>query len=831
MKIKLLISLLLLFSGLLLLAQRSAHAGRLTAEINAVKPNASPNASPTPFGTDLKISRCTSLPHDRDARAHAAQEGLVLDARPFAINQSTGKFSFSGKTAHVTVVNMNPFIYKYKISVAQDELVSTAITDFIKILLPDSLTKVVGPQSGGDKLLPERVMANDGLTAIEERLSATPGRCQSMRSIQGTTGDATCDAIATMYKEVLDISDKLGTLGTAIKPKITVGGKQTPALEVFNDYSVALANLRDEEADAETTCYRANQFQNALKSYDLVTYSRALKTSQDLADRTRSLANDLVALAGEGATDPELNKPANIARCGGFNCFGQFKAYGLGAVNVLNTYDTQLNSLTANGQEMFNMQLLLDELNEKPGFFARTFDVEKRYELTQATISINREKLATEPSTPPVTANLQTIANPANPNASGAGGGGGPQPLQTGGQSGNGSAEAGGQGSGSTGLANKASAGAASPSSSQSPANEAPAAPPKADVADSVTIGRPRFSLSGGLVYSSLPRQTFQSVKGFVRDAQGNLSGTGNDDVVGYGQNSPRRLLPMVFLNSRLASTDPVSLFFSVGATAKHDDNLDIEYLLGPSLGLFNDRAILTFGAYGGKQQKLVNDVRIGQELPGDVGDAKLFRKSYAWKPGFSFSYSFSQTKKNSLTSSAGSGGGASDGISDEIRIGSIPFNLAVGLAYSSLEDRTYDEVVGLARDRQGNLTNGQTLTRIVGLTSSSNYRLTPLLLLHTRLTDFGRHNFYFTSGITGKKTDNDFDVEYLLGGSVNLYRRKLFVTFGTFIGKQQILDGDFFEGAKLDKTQNVTVQSRYVWKPTFSFSYDISNITKAIPH
>lgn len=116
-------------------------------------------------------------------------------------------------------------------------------------------------------------------------------------------------------------------------------------------------------------------------------------------------------------------------------------------------------------------------------------------------------------------------------------------------------------------------------------------------------------------------------------------------------------------------------------------------------------------------------------------------------------------------------------------------------------------------------------MTRIVGVTSSSNYRMSPLAVLHTRLTNFGARDFYFTSGITGKKTDNDFDLEYLLGGTVNVYRRKVFLTFGTFIGKQQVLGGNFFEGAALNKTQNVTTINRYVWKPAISFSYDISRI------
>ena len=151
-----------------------------------------------------------------------------------------------------------------------------------------------------------------------------------------------------------------------------------------------------------------------------------------------------------------------------------------------------------------------------------------------------------------------------------------------------------------------------------------------------------------------------------------------------------------------------------------------------------------------------------------------------------------------------GSSGGTSspsDELKNEIRIGGVPFNLGLGLAVTSLEERTYDEIAGFARDRQGNLTNGQTLTRIVGLTSSSGYRMVPMVMLHTRLTDFGRsRDFYFTSGLTGKKTDNDFDLEYLLGGSVNVYGRKVFLTFGTLHRQTADLRWQFLRGRRAEQ-------------------------------
>jgi hypothetical protein len=329
-----------------------------------------------------------------------------------------------------------------------------------------------------------------------------------------------------------------------------------------------------------------------------------------------------------------------------------------------------------------------------------------------------------------------------------------------------------------------------------------------------------------------MPRQTFGPITGFAHDANGNPTGSGNDNIIGVTEDSPRRLLPMAILNTRIHSWEPTSFYFSLGVTAKHEDNVDIEYLLGPSVSLLNERALFTFGGYVGRVQSLVPDVRIGDKIPDSAGtDAKLFTKHYSWKPGFSFSYVFSESKKQAESLAGGGGGQSAAGraasdLKDEIRIGGVPFNLAMGLVYTSLEDQTFDEIVGFARDRQGNLTNGKNLTRITGLVSDSDYRMVPMVMLHTRLLSFGSaRSLYFTTGVSGRKVDDSVKVEYLLGPSINLYRRKLFLTFGAFAGKRQVLGGDFFEGAALGKDQHVTTHDRYVWKPAFGFSYDISRI------
>jgi hypothetical protein len=792
------------------------YAG-VSANTTMPLPSATPTATPTPPLNTIKIGNCSTPDAINSWINTERKSGLMMDARPFAINQSTGKTAFTGSAARVSIAHMNPFVYNYRITVAQQELVSTALTDFLKLLLPESLTKVVGPQSG--TLTVARVLPMDKLTIIEQRLDARPSECVTPSNDK----KAACSAINAMYDDYNAIKAAIhGPINTSIKSSSFAkkGGASVAANQEFINYTKSIGTLRDEEADAYATCTAATNLNMLLSSYDFDSYFNNLDAAQQVISQITALSNDLKSLADGYAKDDELKKI--VIRCKGFNCVDQFKAYADAVLEVLGSYQAELDTLRQNATDMQNMYLLTEQMKNKEGLFARTFTITKKFELSQATVAVNREKLK---QSNPTTSDSSSGAQTGRPVIVGRT----PEPVAAGGESSEGSAP-------NTlassflrpGLQSGTPVANATPSATP-PAKASEKAGnlvPTGQITEGVQIGRPRFTLSGGLVYSPLPRRTFQSVKGFARDAQGNPTGNGSANVVGFGENSSRRLLPMVLLNSRLLSYEPTSIYFSVGVSAKRDDNVDVEYLFGPSISLLNDRALFSFGAYGGKTQNLVSDIKVGDELPGDIGDAKLFRKSYTWKPGFSFSYAFSRTTKKSGEGGTAGSTSPADDLRNEIRIGNIPFNLAVGLVYTSLEQRTYDEIVGFARDRQGNLTNGQTLTRIVGLTSSSNYRMTPAALLHSRLTHFGGgYDFYFSTGITGKKTDNAFDIEYLLGGSVNLYQRKVFLTIGAFAGKQQILGGDFFEGAKLGQSQNVTLQNRYVWKPAISISYDISKI------
>ena len=747
---------------------------------------------------DVTIQQCSTRNTINGWIEQEQKKHLVLDARPFAINQSKGKLLYTGKTAEVSVVHMNPFVYSYRISVAQQELVSTALTDFLKILLPQGQRALLGLQSGeGGPAIEKRV--GDKLSQLEARLGEFDrSKC--------TLDPVACDAMGEMYKIVKELNKEV-TSPPSGSPLAKLNESAIPA--EFLSYSTLLTDLRDEQLDTWATCDRASKLNDKLSKSNFGQHFSDLRATQEEISRLVSLIDDLKQLMTEYNADPQLNKV--VFRCNGFSCIKQISQYADAVTVALGDHQRKLDGLREKAQEMQKTFVFTEQLRERKGVFARSFTIESKFELSQATITVGRTNVVQQqanmvgtpqsgspegtPGTPPAASPGGSVQNEFG------------QPL----------VPSGGLQAGSP------------PPPSPTPAGggnqPAGATPLVGDVNEVVQIGRPKFKLSGGLVFSPLPRRTFKKVTGFVLDAQGNPIGNADATVVGFEQNSPRRLLPMLFLNSRLLDYESGSLYFSFGITGKKDNNLDLEYLIGPSVSFLNDRALFTFGAYGGMTQNLVSDVRIGQAIPDSLGNAEFFRKGLTWKPGFSFSYSLSREKKGTAAVATSGAASAANDLRNEIRIGSIPFNLAFGLAVTSLEQRTYDEIAGLARDRQGNLTNGQNLARIVGLSSSSDYRLTPLALLHSRLTNFGAYDFYFTTGITGRKTDDDFDVEYLLGGSVNVYRRKVFLTFGTFIGQQKVLGSGFFEGQALSRSQDVLTVDRYVWKPAIAISYDISRI------
>lgn len=171
----------------------------------------------------------------------------------------------------------------------------------------------------------------------------------------------------------------------------------------------------------------------------------------------------------------------------------------------------------------------------------------------------------------------------------------------------------------------------------------------------------------------------------------------------------------------------------------------------------------------------------------------------------------------------AGSAAGAKQ-IKTHGTIGARRFEISAGMAFSNLDRREFQPVIGYPRNAQGefidpatgNPTTDPKLTKIVGISEQSSRRFAPLAMLHYRLP-FDKRVF-MSAGFTGKQDNYGVDLEYLIGPSV-LYKN-MFFTFGGYAGKQQKLAGDLFEGAPVDG--DVPVRKDYKWGWAFSFSYKI---------
>lgn len=154
--------------------------------------------------------------------------------------------------------------------------------------------------------------------------------------------------------------------------------------------------------------------------------------------------------------------------------------------------------------------------------------------------------------------------------------------------------------------------------------------------------GDKRFNLSGGIAYGFMERPDVKPILSFERNRQGELvpNQTTPVTVIGLVDDSKRRIVPLLMLNTRITSFTDNNLFFSVGITGQADSTgTNIEYLIGPSLNILDRRVFLTYGFYGGKVQRLNEDLYFGLKIPDATTPDRLVRKDFIWKSGFGITY------------------------------------------------------------------------------------------------------------------------------------------------------------------------------------------------
>ncbi|MGI8742382.1 MAG: hypothetical protein ACR2NN_07375 [Bryobacteraceae bacterium] len=148
--------------------------------------------------------------------------------------------------------------------------------------------------------------------------------------------------------------------------------------------------------------------------------------------------------------------------------------------------------------------------------------------------------------------------------------------------------------------------------------------------------GDARFVVAGGIAVTALQKVDYQRVQGFAAPGDTTLS-----SLVGEKERSSSRVTPMAMLHGRMFDWHDGNngLYLSLGVTAKNDNKgTDIDYLMGPSIGLLGQKLFLTGGAYVGKKQSLEGGLYRGATIPKDLAEIPV-RKDFHWSGGFAITY------------------------------------------------------------------------------------------------------------------------------------------------------------------------------------------------
>ncbi|MDB4875336.1 MAG: hypothetical protein JWM41_1782 [Gemmatimonadetes bacterium] len=158
-------------------------------------------------------------------------------------------------------------------------------------------------------------------------------------------------------------------------------------------------------------------------------------------------------------------------------------------------------------------------------------------------------------------------------------------------------------------------------------------------------MGLPRlFSVGGGLAYTPTPYRSYSAVK---RYTGGSVAADTVVSVVTEQARDSRKIAPMLTLGAMF----PFDPFWSnplvsgvgaqIGATVNKDaPSTAIEYFLGGSVNLLENRVFVAYGGYAAKEQSLVDGYVVGGRLPGaqtTVPTTTNTRWRSSWMFGFRF--------------------------------------------------------------------------------------------------------------------------------------------------------------------------------------------------
>ena len=146
-----------------------------------------------------------------------------------------------------------------------------------------------------------------------------------------------------------------------------------------------------------------------------------------------------------------------------------------------------------------------------------------------------------------------------------------------------------------------------------------------------VTVGRSRFTLSGGIGVTSLGERSI------IRQA----GPPGGGKVFGYEKNSPLRPVLVVLATGHLYNfrNRDASFGLSTGfLLGSQSGSANFEYVLGPSFGFLRNLMIVTPGVHIGKRQQIAR-FHIGDAVPESLADPLPVETN--WRAGAMISITF----------------------------------------------------------------------------------------------------------------------------------------------------------------------------------------------
>lgn len=168
-----------------------------------------------------------------------------------------------------------------------------------------------------------------------------------------------------------------------------------------------------------------------------------------------------------------------------------------------------------------------------------------------------------------------------------------------------------------------------------------------------IQVGRSRLSIAAGLAFSGVPHRRIVRQAGQIQvpavaataTTPAVPASTRSGTVFAYAENSEFGPRPVIALNAdiyefSLGSLRQVAAGFTTAVViGAANDSLRTEYLVGPSIGVLQNRVVFTGGVHFARVENLGGGFEIGQEIPPSLQDPLPIRRD--WEKALAFAVTY----------------------------------------------------------------------------------------------------------------------------------------------------------------------------------------------